>query len=125
MDYAAKLEEKASVFQDGDDKNFTKAVGTSSSSVIRQEASGGDENSNFRSTSNKTSSSSRYVSESKNTYEDIQALPSSTTVTREQVPYSTINEDNARSVIEKSYTTNIPSDLKNHPNYIEGKTKVK
>ncbi|XP_076251085.1 uncharacterized protein LOC143190423 isoform X3 [Rhynchophorus ferrugineus] len=126
LDYSAKLEEKSSVFQDGDDKNFTKAVGSSSSSVIRQEATGGDENSAFKSSTTKTSSSSKYVSESRNTNttEDIRALPSTNVVvTNEKVPY-VINEDNIRSITEKTFTTDAPSDLKKHPNYIEGKTKI-
>ncbi|CAG9773679.1 unnamed protein product [Ceutorhynchus assimilis] len=112
LDYAAKLEEKSSVFQDGDDKNFIRGVGTSSSSAVRQEASGGDEHSNFRSSSSKTSSSSTYASESRHASEDIKALP------------ATINQNNAKSISEKTYTTNIPHELKSHPNYIEGKTKV-
>ncbi|XP_050309144.1 titin isoform X5 [Anthonomus grandis grandis] len=124
LDYAAKLEEKATVFQDGDDQNFVKSVGTSSSSVIKQQASGGDEHSSFMSSSSKSSSSSRYVTESKSATEEIRALPSSTKTTSDQVPYSRINEDNATSVVQKTYTTNAPSDIKRHPNYVEGKTKV-
>lgn len=107
VNYAAKVEEKSSVFQDGDDKCFTRAAGTSSQSVIHQEATGGDENSNFRSSSSKTSSSSKYVSESKSSTE----MPA-------------IDESNAKSVVQKTYTSNIPSDLKAHPSYVEGKTKV-
>lgn len=107
VNYAAKVEEKSSVFQDGDDKCFTRAAGTSSQSVIHQEATGGDENSNFRSSSSKTSSSSRYVSESKTSTE----MPN-------------IDESNAKSVVQKTFTSNIPSDLKAHPSYVEGKTKV-
>lgn len=107
VNYAAKVEEKSSVFQDGDDKCFTRAAGTSSQSVIRQEATGGDENSNFRSSSSKTSSSSRYVSETKSSTE----MPN-------------IDESNAKSVTQKTFTSNIPSDLKAHPSYVEGKTKV-
>ncbi|XP_066151811.1 serine/arginine repetitive matrix protein 2-like isoform X2 [Euwallacea fornicatus] len=117
VNYVAKVQEKSSVFQDGNDKNFTRAAGTCSSSIVHQEASGGDEHSNYRSTSSKTSSSSQYISESKT--EEIQPT---VTITRD-VPY-TINEDNAKSVSEKTYTTNAPKDLKAHPNYIEGKTKV-
>ncbi|KAH1025161.1 hypothetical protein HUJ05_009941 [Dendroctonus ponderosae] len=122
LDYVAKLEEKASVFQDGDDRNFSRAVGTSSNSMVHQEASGGDANSHFHSSSSKTSSSSRYVSESKSATESQKALPPTTTITRE--PYATTHDAHSRSVVENTFTTNIPSDLKNHPIYVEGKTKV-
>ncbi|XP_066246265.1 serine/arginine repetitive matrix protein 2-like isoform X2 [Euwallacea similis] len=117
VNYAAKVQEKSSVFQDGDDKSFTRTAGTCSSSIVHQEASGGDEHSKYRSTSSKTSSSSQYISESKT--EEIQP----TVIITRDVPY-TINENNAKSVTEKTYTTNAPKDIKAHPNYIEGKTKV-
>ncbi|KAL1497754.1 hypothetical protein ABEB36_008657 [Hypothenemus hampei] len=111
VNFAAKVEEKATVFQDGDDKNFKRAVGTSSSSVIRQEASKCNENSNFQSSTSTTSSSSRYVAESKSVMDNVSSLPS-------------INEDRVKSIVQKTYTSNIPNDLKNHVGYIEGKTKV-
>lgn len=63
--YAAKNEAKATVYQDGDDKNFKKAVGTSNSSVLKQEAHGVDGDTSFKSTSTSSSTSSRYVSEQK------------------------------------------------------------
>ncbi|XP_018570913.1 titin isoform X2 [Anoplophora glabripennis] len=112
VDYAAKNEQLASVYQDGDDKNFIKSVGAQSNTVIKQEAVGGDDNSNFRSTSSKTSSSSRVVTEQRSTSGDTyQPLPSNV-------------EQTAKTVTTKVYTDNIPSELKNHPGYVEGKTKV-
>ncbi|KYB26034.1 hypothetical protein TcasGA2_TC033929 [Tribolium castaneum] len=110
LDFAAKNEQQASVYKDGDDKNFTKAVGASSNTVIKQEASGGDENSSFKTSSTKTSSSSRYVTEQRSTSGDIIQTPS--------------NQIDEYLVSRKTYTENIPSELKKHPNYVEGKTKV-
>lgn len=108
--YAAKSEMKSSVFMDGDDKNFTKSVGSSATNVIKQEACGGDENSKFSATSTSTSSSSRYVTESKSTSEDI-------------VPVQSFPSGGGK-VVTKTYTSNVPQELKTHPNYVEGRTKV-
>lgn len=108
--YAAKSEMKSSVFMDGDDKNFTKSVGSSASNVIKQEASGGDENSKFSASSTSTSSSSRYVTEARSTSEDI-------------IPVQGLSSGGG-NVVTKTYTTNVPEELKSHPNYVEGRTKV-
>ncbi|XP_063904658.1 titin-like isoform X2 [Zophobas morio] len=118
IDYAARNEQQASVFRDGDDKNFTKAVGASSNTFIKQEASGGDENSSFKSSSTKTSSSSKYVTEQRSTSGDV--------IDSHRVPTAAITRDQNDEylVSRKTYTSNIPAELKNHPNYVEGKTKV-
>nr|CAH7740063.1 unnamed protein product [Callosobruchus chinensis] len=106
LDFAAKNEQVATVFQDGDDKNFTKSVGAKSNTMITQEAVGGDENSSFKASSTKVSSSSKVVTEHRSTL-------------GETIPLTTSD-----SVVRKVYTKDIPSDLKNHPSYMEGKTKV-
>nr|XP_022906552.1 titin-like [Onthophagus taurus] len=69
--YAAKAEQKASVSHEGDDKNYTKSVGNSTSNVIKQEAHGGDENSKFFTSSMTSSSSSQFKSEQKSTSGDL------------------------------------------------------
>ncbi|CAH1959252.1 unnamed protein product [Acanthoscelides obtectus] len=106
IDFAGKTEQVSTVFQDGDDKNFTKSVGAKSNTMITQEAVGGDENSSFKATSTKVSSSSKVVTEHRTT--DGKTLPLTT----------------GDQVVRKIYTTDVPSDLKNHPSYLEGKTKV-
>nr|CAI5839321.1 unnamed protein product [Callosobruchus analis] len=106
LDFAAKNEQVATVFQDGDDKNFTKSLGAKSNTMITQKAVGGDENSSFKASSTKVSSSSKVVTEHRSTL-------------GETLPLTTSD-----SVVRKVYTTDIPSDLKNHPSYTEGKTKV-
>ncbi|VEN63861.1 unnamed protein product, partial [Callosobruchus maculatus] len=106
LDFAAKNEQVATVFQDGDDKNFTKSVGAKSNTMITQEAVGGDENSSFKASSTKVSSSSKVVTEHRSNH-------------GETIPLATND-----SVVRKVYTTDTPSDLKNHPSYMEGKTKV-
>ncbi|XP_044253053.1 uncharacterized protein LOC123004018 isoform X2 [Tribolium madens] len=115
LDFAAKNEQQATVYKDGDDKNFTKAVGASSNTVIKQEACGGDESSSFKTSSTKTSSSSRYVTEQHSTTGDIIQTPSK---------MITQNQNDDYLVSRKTYTDNIPNELKKHPNYVEGKTKV-
>ncbi|RZC42027.1 uncharacterized protein BDFB_007720, partial [Asbolus verrucosus] len=116
LDYAAKTEQQGSVYQDGDDRNFTKAVGASSNTVIKQEASGGDENSSFKTSSTKTSSSSKYVTEHCST--------TGNNIENQLLPTKRENQDNEFLISRKTYTENIPSELKNHPSYIDGKTKV-
>ncbi|KAJ8972681.1 hypothetical protein NQ317_001701 [Molorchus minor] len=111
VDYAAKNQQTASVYKDGDEKNFTKSVGAQSNTVIQQQAVGGDENSNFKTSSTKTSSSSRVVTEHKSTTDDLQPIPSTA-------------DPNSALVSRKVYTDNIPSDLKKHPGFVEGRTKV-
>ncbi|CAH0564491.1 unnamed protein product [Brassicogethes aeneus] len=110
VDYAARNDQKASVYKEGDDNNFTKSVGAETRSVIQQEAVGGDDNSNFRSSSTKTSSSSKVVTESRSTSGDvvdnIPAIQSSNTVTKQL------------------YGDNIPAEVKKQPGYVEGRTKV-
>ncbi|KAG5891014.1 hypothetical protein JTB14_005788 [Gonioctena quinquepunctata] len=108
IDYAAKNEHINKTHQDGDDKNFTKTVGSQSSSMIKQEAIGGDENSSFRTNSSKTSSSSRVVSEHKSTFQDVPTDGNETSII----------------VTKNNYTNDVPDELKVHPSYIEGKTKV-
>lgn len=56
-----------SVFKDGDDKNFTKAMGASTQSVIKQEATGGDESSSFKTSTMSSSSASKFVTQHKST----------------------------------------------------------
>ncbi|GJQ80130.1 hypothetical protein Trydic_g19411, partial [Trypoxylus dichotomus] len=129
MKYAAKSEQKASVFKDGDDKNFTKSVQASSQNVIKQEASGGDENSKFYSSSTTTSSSSKFSSEQRSStddsqkYDTIKSIPGSR---HERFTYDDHpgSERESKTVIRKVYTENIPNELKTHPSYVDGNTKV-
>ncbi|XP_031353277.1 titin-like isoform X2 [Photinus pyralis] len=104
--YSAQCEQKSSVFQDGDDNNFTKSASTSSKSVLRQDAKGGDDNSSFQSSSTSTSSSSRVVSQHH--------------ATSDSKPRS----DSQELVVRKTYTTDVPAELKRSPNYIDGNTTV-
>ncbi|XP_060522944.1 serine/arginine repetitive matrix protein 2 isoform X2 [Cylas formicarius] len=102
IDYDAQHQQKTSVYRDGDGDNYVLSMGDSSDTVVRQEASGGDATSSFKTSSTKTTSSSRYVSETKSG--DPQT-PSPQTGTQ-------------------IYTSDAPSDVKSHPSYVEGKTKV-
>ncbi|KAF2898002.1 hypothetical protein ILUMI_08167, partial [Ignelater luminosus] len=111
--YAAKCEQKSSVYSDGDANNFTKSVAASSKNVIHQEAKGGDDNSNFQSFSTSTSSSSKVVTHQQSKSGDVtdfKALPS--------------GEDTSTSIVRRTYTTDVPPELKKSPNYIDGNTKV-
>nr|XP_023020334.1 uncharacterized protein LOC111508923 [Leptinotarsa decemlineata] len=108
IDFAAKNKQIDEVYQDGDDKNFIKSVGTQSNTLVKQEAVGGDENSNFQTSSTKMSSASRVVSKQKSSFQDI---PSNI-------------DDIKTTVTKKKYKNDVPSDLKKHPDFVEGKTKV-
>lgn len=116
IDFEAKNQQSLSVFEDGDDKNYIKKAGSSSNTFVKQEAVGGDENSSFRSSSMKTSSSSKTVTEQKSSYDFADNIPS------KSLPYNT--DSKVINTSTKTYTTDIPDDLKRHPGFVDGKTKV-
>ncbi|XP_017783961.1 PREDICTED: titin isoform X2 [Nicrophorus vespilloides] len=136
--YAAKNEQLASVYRDGDDKNFTKSVGASNKSQIVQEAHGGDDNNKFYSSSKTSKSSSKVVTEHKSTsgddfdsamlkdpntrvYTETKTLPDGSTVTTTR--YETIGRTSQNfntSSSSSSYSTQQMNEHKTSSSHDEG-----
>ncbi|KAL3274697.1 hypothetical protein HHI36_016074 [Cryptolaemus montrouzieri] len=114
LQFEARNQQESTSYQDGDEKNFIRSQGISSNSLVRQEATGGDDHSSFRNYSTKSSSSSRTVTEKKTSSEDVD------NVTRKQITPS----ENVITKTVKVYTTDAPQELKSHPGYVEGHTKI-
>ncbi|KAK9752686.1 Smoothelin cytoskeleton protein [Popillia japonica] len=118
MKYAAKSEQKASVFKDGDDKNFTKSVQASSQNVIKQEAKGGDDNSKYYSSSTTTTSSSKFSNEQRSSSDDAKHYEPITTTNVQE--FDGQPSRNTRTIVRKVYTEDIPNQTK----IIDPNTKV-
>ncbi|KAK9883728.1 hypothetical protein WA026_001916 [Henosepilachna vigintioctopunctata] len=116
LDFEAKCDQAVTSFQDGDDKNFVRSQGLSSNTVMRQEAVGGDENCSFKTSYTKSSSSSKTVTEQKVSYDD----------SSDYIPHqhNSSNKDNYIQRSVKVYESDAPQELKNHPGYVEGNTKI-
>ncbi|KAK4874661.1 hypothetical protein RN001_014021 [Aquatica leii] len=106
--YSAKCEQKASVYEDGDANNFTKSSTAASKSFLQQDAKGGDDNSSYQTHSTSSSLSSKTVTQHRSG-SDIKPVP---------------NKDDSSVIVRKTYTTDVPADLKRNPNYIDGNTTV-